>query len=360
MIYLDYNASVPLRPGAKGAMLSILDCVGNAASPHAIGRKLRSYVENARSEILEMTHAKRVVFTSGGTEANTLALSGLGSVPLLVSAIEHDSVLKSFPTLQTVPVTKEGLVNLEQLEKCLSSFNAPGLLSIMLVNNETGVIQPVQEAARIAHERGWKIHTDASQALGHIPCSFEELGVDLMSLSSHKCGGPIGVGALLMKEDIHLKPIIPGGGQEFGMRSGTLSSPLILGFAAAMKEALKGDPYSLSKFQKRVENALTHATIYGKNCPRVSHVSCVGMPGVTAEFQVMAFDLKNIAISAGSACSSGKMKTSHVLRAMNIRPEEARCAIRLSMGWKTTETEVDAFIQAWNEIYITQNTKEAI
>jgi cysteine desulfurase len=360
MIYLDYNASIPLRPDAKEAILSVLDFVGNASSPHTFGRKLRSSVESARKEILEITHAKRLVFTSGGTEANTLALSGLGSLPLLVSAIEHDSVLKGARNPHIVPVTKEGVVDLEQLEKLLSSFNTPGLLSIMLVNNETGVIQPVQEAASIAHRKGWKIHTDASQALGHISLSFEELGVDLISLSSHKCGGPVGVGALLMKEDIHLKPLIPGGGQEFGMRSGTLSAPLILGFAAAMKEALKDEPYAVSKFQQRVEKSLTQATIYGKNSPRTSHVSCIGMHDVTAEFQVMAFDLKNIAISAGSACSSGKMKASHVLLAMGVPPEEAKCAIRVSMGWKTTEADVDAFIQAWQEIYTTQNMKESI
>ncbi|MBY0502224.1 MAG: cysteine desulfurase [Alphaproteobacteria bacterium] len=360
MIYLDYNASVPLRPSAKEAMLSVLDSVGNASSPHTLGRKLRSSVEGARKDILAMTHAKRLVFTSGGTEANTLALSGLGSIPLLVSAIEHDSVLKGAPTPHIVPVTKEGLIDLEQLEILLSSFKSPGLLSLMLVNNETGVIQPIQKVAKIAHAKGWKIHTDASQALGHIPFSFEELGVDLMTLSSHKCGGPTGVGALLMKEDIQLKPLIPGGGQEFGMRSGTLSAPLILGFAAALKEALQDDPYALSKVQQRLEASLAQATIYGKNSPRISHVSCIGMQGVTAEFQVMAFDLKNIAVSAGSACSSGKMKTSHVLLAMGIPPEEAKCAIRISMGWKTTEADVDAFIQAWQEIYTTQNMKEAI
>ncbi len=356
MIYLDYNASVPLRPQAKAAMLAAFELEGNASSPHLMGRKVRSLVDRARKDILEAMQAERLVFTSSGTEANALALTGLGSIPILVSAIEHDSVLKGAEESIIVPVTENGVVDLEKLKRILNAMDKPGLLSLMLVNNETGVIQPVIEATQIAHAKGWKVHTDASQAFGHVPLSFEDLGVDLMTLSSHKCGGPVGVGALLMKENIHLKPLIRGGGQEYGMRSGSLTAPLILGFA----EALKSELICLRRFQSKIEESLPEARIYGKESSRASHVVCLGMTDVSAEFQIMAFDLKEIGISAGSACSSGKMKASHVLMAMGVPEKEAKCAIRVSMGWKTQETEVDAFLQAWKEIYMSHCRQEAI
>lgn len=362
MIYLDYNASVPLRPSAREALLRAIDIEGNASSPHLIGRKVRSFIEDARQDILEGVKGKRLVFTSGGTEANILALSGLGSIPVLVSAIEHDSVLKAMSRPHLLPVTQEGVVNLEALDKILLSFEKPGLLSIMLLNNETGVIQPIQEATRRAHQKGWKVHTDASQALGHLPLSFEALDVDMMTLSSHKCGGPIGIGALILKEDLHLKPLIRGGGQEYGIRSGTLSAPLILGFAAALKETLQKEQKEslhLQKLQQKMEESLSHAIIYGKKSPRGSHVSCLSMPFVPASLQLMAFDLEGIAVSAGAACSSGTIKGSHVLAAMGVSPQESQCAIRVSMGWKTQEEDIDTFIQAWKRIYAKKNFKEA-
>ncbi|MBY0292715.1 MAG: cysteine desulfurase [Alphaproteobacteria bacterium] len=363
MIYLDYNASVPIRPCAKEAVVATLDMVGNPSSPHHAGRKLRSLIDHSRQAILEEIGAKRLVFTNGGTEANALALAGRGEGPVLVSSIEHDSVLKGTPPHpHLIPVTGEGVVDLVKLREMLSFFATPGLLSLMLVNNETGVIQPVQEAAQIAAAKGWKIHTDASQALGQISFSFEGLGVDMMTLSSHKCGGPVGIGALVLKEDTQPHPLIRGGGQEYGMRAGTLAAPLILGFAAAFKEAL-AEQFQASKrlrgLQQTIEDSLTDAIIYGKNSSRAPNVVCLGMPGVSAELQLMSFDLKGIAVSAGSACSSGKMKTSHVLAAMDISPEQAKCAIRVSMGWKTNENQVDIFIQAWKNIYDTlQSTAE--
>lgn len=362
MIYLDYNASVPLRPCAKEAMVAALDKVGNASSPHQAGRHMRALVDGARKEILEGVDAKRLVFTSGGTEANVLALTGLGPCPLIVSSIEHASVLKGGASPYLLPVTEEGVVDLEKLKKLLSSFETPGLLSVMLVNNETGVIQPLPEVVSIAAEKGWKIHTDASQACGAVPFSFEELGVDMMTLSSHKCGGPVGVGALIMKEDLHLKPLLPGGGQEYGLRSGTLPVSLILGFAAAVKESLSGKDDALNRlrrYQQKIEKGLPEAIIYGQKSSRVAHVVCLGMPGVSAELQLMAFDLKGIAISTGSACSSGKVKESHVLLAMGISSEEAKCAIRVSMGWNTSEDEIDAFIEAWKNICHSPKMTEA-
>lgn len=363
MIYLDYNASVPIRPKARDALLAALELEGNPSSPHFLGRKLRSYVDGARKDILQAVGGERLVFTSGGTEANAMALFGVGPVPILVSSIEHNSVLKAVSQPHLIPVTREGVVDLEELKNILVSFETPGLLSLILVNNETGIIQPVREAAALAQERGWMVHTDASQALGHIPCSFEESNVDMMTLSSHKCGGPVGVGALILKEDLQLNPLIRGAGQEYGMRAGTLSAPLILGFSAALKETLLEEEKSshlLRGFQEKIEKALPEAIIYGKNSPRASHVVCMGMPGVPSHQQLMAFDLKGIALSAGTACSSGVMKGSHVLAAMGIQLSEAQCAIRVSMGWNTQEHEIDAFIEEWKHIYNKQNEKEAI
>lgn len=362
MIYLDYNASVPLRPAAQKAMLGAFEHVGNPSSPHALGRKLRAYIDEARREILKAIGGHRLVFTSGGTESNALALLGMGPAPLLVSSIEHMSVLKAASSTQRVPVTKEGMIDLTQLTEKLASFTSPGLLSLMLVNNETGVIQPIQEATRIAKEKGWKVHTDASQAFGHIPFSFEELNVDMMTLSSHKCGGPIGIGALILKEGVHLPPLFPGGGQEYGMRSGTLSTPLVLGFAAAVKEALNERLISSNRLkilQKKIEDQLPQAIVYGKKSPRVSHVSCLGMPTVPASLQLMAFDLKGIAVGTGAACSSGTMKESHVLQAMGISPTETQCAIRLSMGWNTQDDEIDTFITSWIDIFQNHTQRKA-
>lgn len=363
MIYLDYNASVPIRPKARDALIAALELEGNPSSPHFLGRTLRSFVDNARKDILKAVGGERLIFTSGGTEANAMALFGVGPLPILVSSIEHNSVLKAVSQPHLIPVTREGEVDLNTLEKILVSFETPGLLSLMLVNNETGVIQPIREAAMLAQQKGWKVHTDASQALGHIPCSFEDLNVDMMTLSSHKCGGPIGVGALILKEDLHLNPLIRGAGQEYGMRAGTLSTPLILGFSTALKEAVQEKDESshrLREFQEKIERALPEAIIYGKGAPRVSHVMCIGMPAISSHLQLMAFDLKGIAVSAGAACSSGAMKGSHVLTAMGVQLPDAQCAIRVSMGWNTQEHEIDAFIEEWKHIHDKQTKKEAI
>lgn len=363
MIYLDYNASVPLRPKAKTALMAAFEQIGNPSSPHGLGRKVRSFIDNARKDILQKVGGQRLIFTSGGTEANSMALSGLGDIPIIVSAIEHSSILKATPHPHIIPVTPRGLVDLEAVEKLLASFSSPGLLSLMLVNNETGVIQPIQEVAYMARNKGWKVHTDASQALGHLPFSFEELNVDMMTLSSHKCGGPIGIGALILKEDLHLNPLIQGGGQEYGMRSGTLSAPLIVGFAEALEEALQERESSskrLQAFQEKIESSLTKAVIYGKKSPRVSHVVCIGMPSVPSDLQLMALDLKGVAVSTGAACSSGVMKGSHVLAAMGVQQSDAQCAIRVTMGWNTQEPEIDIFIEAWKDIYHNRKRKEGI
>lgn len=359
MIYLDYSASTPLRSEARQVLLDALAYVGNPSSPHQLGRNLRSLVDRARVQILERIGGSRLVFTSGGTEANALVLASATSGPVVVSSIEHDSVLKAVSGCVQTPVAPEGILDLEALEKKLASFEGPGLLSVMMVNNETGVIQPVREAARLAQARGWKIHTDATQAMGHVPVSCEDLGVDFITLSSHKCGGPVGVGALVMRDPVTLPALIRGGGQEYGMRSGTLPAALIVSFAAALLQALNEDESHLKAWQKKIESTLSDAVVYGQKSSRIPSVVCLGMPNVLADLQLMAFDLKGIAISAGAACSSGTMKMSHVLAAMGVPTHQAQCAIRLSMGWATTEQDIDTFCTEWNGIYGEQRLKEA-
>ncbi len=359
MIYLDYNASTPLRPQAKDAMAEVLEWTGNPSSPHGAGRRLRAVIDEARKTISDFTGAQRVVFTSGGTEANAFVLNHFAKGPLLVSSLEHDSMLKNAVNPYIVPSTKEGVIDLNALDKQLTSFTSPGLLSMMLVNNETGIIQPVQEAARLARSRGWRVHTDGIQAIGHVPLSLETLGVDFMTLSAHKCGGPIGIGALVMREETHLNPLIRGGGQEYGMRSGTLSAPLAAGFGMALRASLKDDLTALATFQQQIEENLPDAIIYGKQAPRVANTVCLGMPGVPIELQLMAFDLKGIAVGAGAACSSGTMKPSHVLVAMGCSQQEAQSALRVSMGWNTKGSDIDAFIKGWKEIYAKPSLKEA-
>jgi len=410
LTYFDYAASAPLKPCAREALVSTLNLVGNPSSPHTAGRHLRAIVDGARQDIMQALGGKQLVFTSGGTEANALALTGLGDIPVLVSAIEHASVLNATAHSSLIPVTEEGLVNLDHLRDALATAETPGLLSVMLVSNEVGVIQPLHEIVALARRYGWKVHTDATQALGHIPLSFEALGVDMMTISSHKCGGPVGIGALILNENIHLLPLIRGGGQEFGMRSGTLSAPLALGFAAAIRDGVREQPAlgaRLLAFQQKIETALPKARVFGTHAPRTSNIIGLAMPGVPADLQLMAFDLKGIAVSAGAACSSGKMKESHVLaaiysqhfeepgrrpsgepdergdlrdqgripmaslpprkrgtpdprlrgdktrkaRSIGIPPEDARCAIRVSMGWNTQAEDVDLFIQAWHDIF---------
>lgn len=358
MIYLDYNASAPLRPQAKIAILETLEWEGNPSSPHGAGRKLRAVIDEGRHRIKDVTGAKKVIFTSGGTEANALVLSHFAKGPVLVSSLEHDAVLKNAGLSYVIPAIQAGVVDMNALEKQLASFETPGLLSIMLVNNETGVLQPIREASKMARLKGWKVHTDAVQAVGHVPLSCEDLGVDFMTLSSHKCGGPIGIGALVMREEVALTPLIRGGGQEYGLRSGTLSAALVAGFKAAFVAALDEEITFIALLRQRIETQLPEAKVYGNTVPRIPGTVCLGMPGVPLDLQLMAFDLKGIAVGAGSACSSGTMKPSHVLVAMGVNPEAAQCALRVSMGWNTQSSDVDAFIQGWKEIYGNHLQKE--
>lgn len=353
-IYLDYNATCPLRDAAKDALLEAYGHVGNPSSAHSYGRQARSYVDHARRVIQSKLDARgtRIIFTSGATESINLALRGLTD-SVFISAIEHSAVRKAQPTAHVIPVDSQGLIDLEVLDRTLSQAPVRSLVSVMLVNNETGVIQPLKEVVRIAKSHGHLVHTDAAQAVGKIPVSFQDLGVDMLSFSSHKFGGPMGCGALVLREDLQLNPIICGGGQEFGMRSGTVPAPLIFGMDVAFNEAIDHlEEYSkLSSLRERIEAELSPpGIIHGKEAPRVANTICISMPNAESQLQLMSFDLAGIAISVGSACSSGKVQTSQVLQAMGVIEHEARHAIRVSLGYRTTEEDVSGFIDEWKRI----------
>lgn len=349
-VYLDYNATAPLRPAALEAMRAALAETGNPSSVHRFGRLARRRVEEARASVAALIGARpaQVVFTSGGTEANNLALAQ-PAARILVSAIEHDSVRAAAPTAVPIPVDRVGIIDLAALDRLLANESGPALVAIMLVNNETGVIQPVADAARIARARGARIHCDAVQAAGRIAVDFAALGVRTMTISAHKIGGPQGVGALIVDDEVALTPMLRGGGQERGSRAGTENVAGIVGFGAAARVALTEltDMPALAGMRDAMEARLdAAATVLGRGAPRVANTSCIGMPGVAAETQVMAFDLAGVAISAGAACSSGKVRASHVLQAMEAG-ELAGEAIRVSLGCATTQADVDRFTETW-------------
>ncbi len=367
--YFDWNATAPLRSEARAAMTAALALTGNASSVHAEGRAARHAVERAREQVANLVgaEAKSITFTSGATEANMLALTpaieigGRKSLRdrLFVSAIEHPSALSGgrFPAEQVeqLPVTSDGVVDLHALRSALARAERP-LVSVMLANNETGVIQPIAEVAAIVHAANGVLHVDAVQGPGRIDCRIGELGADLMSISAHKLGGPQGAGALISRGEIHIsEPLIKGGGQERGQRAGTENVAAIAGFgAAAAVAATLADASRMADLRDRIESAikamLPQAVIFGENAPRLPNTTLFAVPGMKAETGIIAFDLNGIAVSSGSACSSGKVQVSHVLAAMGVEPALTRGAVRLSLGWSTSEADVERLLTAWNTV----------
>ena len=348
MIYLDYNATAPLRDAAFAAMTEALHQGGNPSSAHRHGRLARRRVEEAREIVAAAVGAAPagVIFTSGGTEANNLALSAFPGRRALASAIEHPSILKNRIDA-LVPVDRHGVLDLAALDGMLEQGD---LLALMLANNETGVIQPVAEAAAMAHRCGAWVHGDAIQALGKIAVDMEALGLDSLSLSAHKIGGPQGVGALVLADpEADLEPLIVGGGQERRHRAGTENVAGIVGFGAAVADLgdIEAEAARLAGLRDRIEkdclDSLPGIAIFGRKVGRLSNTSCLALPGVPAQTLLMALDLVGIAVSAGSACSSGKLAPSAVLIAMG---EEGRAgsAIRLSLGWASGEEEIGRFL----------------
>jgi cysteine desulfurase len=370
--YFDWNATAPLRPQALEAWQNALVVQGNPSSVHAEGRAARRIVERAREEVAALVGARPgdVFFTSGGTEANMLALTpAIETVHekrprerLLISAIEHMSVRSGgrFPrnAIADIPVDTAGRVDLAALADAMPRSPQP-LVSIMLANNETGIMQPVAEAASIVHASGGLLHVDAVQAAGRIACDIGALGADLLTLSAHKIGGPKGVGALVRaNEDIHLPdPLIRGGGQERGMRAGTENVAGIAAFGAAAAAAVRqreAEAAHMAGLRNRLEAGLKamtpRAVIFGEETERLPNTTLFSLEGMRAETAVIAFDLEGIAVSSGAACSSGKVQPSHVLAAMGLSPALTRGAVRVSLGWTTAETDVERFLGAWRKL----------
>jgi cysteine desulfurase len=371
-VYLDYNATAPLRPEARAAMLAALDAPGNALSVHAQGRAARTLVEKARRQIATAIGAQAddVIFTSGGTEANTLALRGALQAAsaageritrLIISAIEHDSIRATAAACEetiaglrvvTVPVTRTGALDLTAFKRLLDEGRGRAFVSLMAANNETGVIQPIVEAAAIAKTHHALVHCDAVQALGKTPVSVADLGADYVSLSAHKIGGPQGVGALVVRQGAPLASQLLGGGQEFGRRAGTHNVAGIAAFGVAVEAATRSFPTAAARadLERRLKSVCADAVIFGEAENRLANTICIAAPSVPSENMVIALDLDGFAVSAGAACSSGKVTQSHVLTAMGVAPQLAASAIRVSFGWNTQEQELSAFADAWSRI----------
>ncbi|HTV90647.1 MAG TPA: aminotransferase class V-fold PLP-dependent enzyme [Stellaceae bacterium] len=356
--YLDWNATAPLRPAAAAAIGAAVARCGNASSVHRWGRAARQEVEAAREAVAALIGARPdgVVFVSGGTEANHLALLGCGRPRVLVSAVEHSSVLQAAAEAERIPVGSDGSVDVARLDAVLAADPRPAVVSVMLANNETGIIQPVGAVAGVAHARGALVHCDAIQAAGKMPLAAADLGADLVSLSGHKLGGPPGIGAVVAIGDVELAAMIRGGGQERGRRAGSENLPGIAGFAAAAEAALTNlaDYDRVRRLRDRLEAAalaaVPGAVVIAAAASRLPNTSALALPGIAAETQVIALDLAGVMVSAGAACSSGKVGPSHVLAAMGVAPEIAAGTIRVSLGWTTTEADIAHFLDAWTAL----------
>ncbi|MCZ6605375.1 MAG: cysteine desulfurase family protein [Alphaproteobacteria bacterium] len=362
-VYLDWNATAPVSAEVAAAVSDAMTAAmmesgtgGNPSSIHGPGRKVRAAVEDAREAVASLAGAKprEVIFTSGATEANNMVLVGSGRETIIVSGIEHPSVLLVRDDVVRVPATLDGIVDLDRLAAALEGTDGDALVAVMLANNETGVIQPIEEVVRLAREAGALIHCDAVQAAGRIEIDICALGVDTLSLSAHKIGGPTGVGALIVREGTPpIEPILKGGGQERSRRAGTENVPGIIGFGVAAARAAdwRDEMAAIGALRDDMETRITaaapEAVIYGAGARRLANTSSIGLPSVDCALQVMTLDLAGIAVSAGAACSSGKVAPSHVLMAMGIDRWTADTAIRVSLGRTTDAADIDAFVEAW-------------
>ena len=371
--YLDHNATSPLRPEVAKAVLRALQLSGNASSVHAEGRAARAEIETAREKVARLVGArtKNVVFTSGGTEAANLVLTPgfrrlgqAGATRLFLGAAEHPCVLNGhrFPQelVGIIPVDSTGILDLAWLEDHpAQAGGARVLVSVPLANHETGVLQPVAEADRLVHDHGGLIHTDAVQAAGRIPVDRAALGVDVLTLSAHKIGGPKGIGAVILASDQFeiAERLIRGGGQEKGFRAGTENVAAIAGFGAAAEIALAGLEQEAGRLKALRDEAETElrriapgAVVVGAQAERLPNTFAFAIPGLKAETALIAFDLAGVALSSGSACSSGKVKRSHVLDAMGVEPALAEGVLRVSLGWSTTKEDVIRFAEACERV----------
>ena len=364
-VYLDYNASTPLQPESRNAIFSVLGQKNgalNASSVHSFGRQGRKSVEDARLAVAQLVNAtpELIIFNCGATESNNTVLrffeTQYPDEVILVSAIEHPSVLKAAKSIETIPVDAKGCVDLVWLEERLQQAPQVSLVSVMTVNNETGVIQDVRQIADITHRHGALFHSDATQAAGRLSLDIAEMGMDFMSLSSHKIGGPQGVGALVLGLCGQTPTLLHGGGQEKSARAGTENVAGIAGFGVAARLALDGlkDYKRLAllrdDMEARLKNISPDIVFHGKDAPRVGNTSLFSLPGVPSETMLMAMDLEGIALSNGSACSSGSVKASSVLKAMGVPDAQAKSALRVSTGWATTKDDIERFLETWEKL----------
>jgi cysteine desulfurase len=365
--YLDYNATAPIRDEVREAVAEALALPGNPSSVHAEGRAARSAVETAREKVAALVGARPedVVFTSGATEANALALAPRDGETwrCYVSAVEHPSALcggRFAPRDVTrFPVTADGIANLESLAEQLRESKASGekpFVALMAANNETGAIQPVAETARIVHDAGGILHTDAVQAAGRIELDIAALGADLLSLSAHKIGGPKGIGALVLGQGATVEPLMKGGSQERRRRAGTENVAGIVGFGVAAELALAdlAKAVEITRLRDELERGALAlapgAVVLSGNVARLPNTACLAVPGVKAETLVIGLDLAGVAVSSGSACSSGKVEASHVLAAMGVADELRQGAIRVSLGFGTVNADIYSFLKALGEL----------
>ncbi len=367
-IYLDYNATAPLHPRALDAMKVVLECehgAHNASAVHHFGREGRKTIENARKNVAALVNAdsNMLIFNSGATEGNNTVLKHMASAYpddiILISAAEHPSVLDGAEMLDNVrliPMLSNGLIDLDALKNLLSN-NRVSLVSCMFVNNESGAIQDVSKISALAHDSGALFHCDATQAVGRIAVDMKALNIDFLTFSSHKIGGPQGAAALALGLCGQTPSLLFGGGQEKQLRSGTENIAAIAGFGAAARAAIDGldDYQKLSvlrdKLECKIKEISPNIEIHCEDNARVCNTSFFSVPDANSQSLLMAFDLENIAISNGSACSSGTVKPSKTLRAMGKDEKNASSALRISMGWATKEDDIDAFLKAWAKIY---------
>lgn len=367
IIYLDYNATAPIRPEVIDTMTTAMTHAHNASSVHAPGRNGRRYIEDAREALSKLTNcpSAQIIFNSGATEGNNTTLRHFAAQypdeQILVSAIEHPSVLEAIPNAKTIPVTKNGMVDLDSLEQLLKDKTS--LVSTMFVNNETGTIQPITEISALAHKHGALFHVDGVQAAGRIAIDMPAQGIDFLTLSAHKLGGPQGIGALCLGLCGITPTLLHGGGQEKSARAGTENVAGIAGFGKAAEFALQ----NLGAYQTQttalrttLETALATFNgikLYNQNCERTANTTLFSLPGLSSETLLMAFDLEGIAISNGSACSSGKVEPSHVLKAMGETDKAASGALRISTGWNSSPEDIQDFLTAFNKIHARMKDK---
>lgn len=370
IVFLDHNSTTPISHEVILGLQELLELPLNASSTHRSGRGARKIIEKARNDIaISLGFDLRedgynILFTSSGTEANNIAIHSFAEKEVIFSAVEHLSIIA--PAVNSkcyfkVNVDSDGSISIDQLKEILSGIDGDVLVSVMFANNETGIIQNIQEIAEIVHSYNGFLHCDAVQAYSKVPVNIKDLGCDLLTISAHKCGGLQGCGVLVFKDNIKLKPLFHGGGQEKGLRSGTENVLAIasLGIVARNIDKKIKNFQQISLLKKYLEHEIkkieNNSCIIGEKVARLPNTTLVSMPGVSSNVQLIKFDLENIAISVGSACSSGKISNSYVLEAMGVKSEVANSVIRVSLGEATTLNEINYFIRSWIKIYNSKN-----